>query len=151
MILLFFTGRSGLLKTFFLKIPKFVWIGCLSRTMFEGGRKNKPHNFQSLLHPSTHPACPPPRVGLPLASPLLSLGRQPKTGLQQQAQTVLTQPQQSQAVIFKPLRVFRNALCVPAVRKTILVFTTPMELLGRGDTGVDYNFEKKQRKKSPKE
>jgi hypothetical protein len=40
---------------------------------------------------------------------------------------------------------------VPAVRKTILVFTTPMELLGRGDTGVDYNFEKKQRKKSPKE
>jgi hypothetical protein len=29
----------GLLTTFFLKIPKFVWIGCLSRTMFESGRQ----------------------------------------------------------------------------------------------------------------
>ena len=103
----------GLLKTFFLKIPKFVWIGCLSRTMFEGGQKNKPHKFQTLLHPPTHTACPPPSVGLPLAAPSLSLGRLPKTGLQQQAQTVLTPPRQSQAVIFKPLRVFRNALCVP--------------------------------------
>jgi len=92
----------GLLKTFFLKIPKFVWIGCLSRTMFEGGRKNKPLDFQSLLHPPTHPACPPPRVGLPLASPSLSLGQKPKTGLQQQAQAVLTPPQQSQSVGFRP-------------------------------------------------
>jgi hypothetical protein len=37
----------GLLKTFFLKIPKFVWIGCLSRTMFECRRKNKPLEIQS--------------------------------------------------------------------------------------------------------
>jgi len=47
------------------------------------------------LHPPTHTACRPQR-GLPLASPSLSLGRKPKTGLQQQAQAVLTQPQQSQ-------------------------------------------------------
>jgi len=40
----------GLLKTFFLKIPKFVWIGYLSRTMFEGGRKNKPSNSPSFSH-----------------------------------------------------------------------------------------------------
>jgi len=38
--------------------------------MFEGGRKNKPPDSQSLLHPPTHTACPPPRVGLPLASAL---------------------------------------------------------------------------------
>jgi len=77
-------------------VRKIVKNGCQSRTMFEDGRKNKPHNFQSLLHPPTHPACPPPRVGLPLASPSLSLGRQPKTGLQQQKQAVLTPPRQSQ-------------------------------------------------------
>jgi len=69
--------------------------------MFEGGRKNKSLDFQSLLHPPTHPACRPHR-GLPLASPSLPLGRQPKTGLQQQAQAVLTPPQQSQSVGFSP-------------------------------------------------
>jgi hypothetical protein len=64
--------------------------------MFEGGRKNKLRKFQTLLHPPTHTACPPPCVGLPLASPSLSLGQKPKTGLRKQAEDVLTQPQQSQ-------------------------------------------------------
>jgi len=57
--------------------------------------------LKNRLHPPTHPACRPQR-GLPLASPSLSLGRQPKTGLQQQAQAVLTPPQQSQSVGFSP-------------------------------------------------
>jgi len=50
-------------------VRKIVKNGCLSRTMFEGGRRNKPRNFQTLLHPPTHPACRPQR-GLPLASAL---------------------------------------------------------------------------------
>jgi hypothetical protein len=46
--------------------------------MFDNGRRNKSHNFQSLLHPPTHTACRP-QCGLPLASP-------------SQAQAVLTPP-----------------------------------------------------------
>lgn len=58
----------GLLKTFFLTIPKFVWNGCLSRTMFDNGRSNNPAKNQSLLHPPTHPAChPQDRTGFALA------------------------------------------------------------------------------------
>jgi hypothetical protein len=59
--------------------------------MFDNGRKNKLHNFQTLLHPPTHTACRP-QCGLPLASPSLSLGQKPKTGLPTQAQAVLTPP-----------------------------------------------------------
>jgi hypothetical protein len=83
-------------------VRKIVKNGCLSPTKLGDGRKIKPHKNQSLLHPPTHPACPPPRVGLPLASPSLTLGRQPKTGLQQQAQAVLTPPRQSQSGGFSP-------------------------------------------------
>jgi len=92
MILLFWAGRSGLFPKFFPIFRPLVRIGCLSRTTFEGGRKNKSLDSQSLLHPPTHTACRPQR-GLPLASPSLSLGRQPKTGFLPQAQAVLTQPQ----------------------------------------------------------
>ena len=118
----------GLLTTFFLKIPKFVWNGCLSRTMFEGGRKNKPTDSQSLLHPPTHTACPPPCVGLPLASPSLSLGQKPKAGLQQQAQAVLTPPQQSQSVGFRPFGSSATPFACP-VRKFTFQWGVPAVLI----------------------
>jgi len=84
-------GRSGLFLIFFPIFHQLVKIGCQSRTMFDNGRKNKLHNFQTLLHPPTHTACRP-QCGLPLASPSLSLGQKPKTGLPTQAQAVLTPP-----------------------------------------------------------
>jgi len=85
-------------------------------------KKTKKDSTSQQPNPTIHPAhtaCRPP-CGLPLASPSLTLGHQPKTGLQQQAQAVLTPPRQSQSVIFAPLRVFRNALCVPAPLESLL-------------------------------
>jgi hypothetical protein len=103
-------------------VRKIVKNGCLSRTMFESGRKNKSLNFQSLLHPPTHPACPPPCVGLPLASPSLSLGRQPKTGLLSQAQAVLTPPRQSQSVGFSQTNVCLPQRPLPAPLESLLFY-----------------------------
>jgi hypothetical protein len=98
-------------------VRKIVKNGCLSRTMFESGRKNKPLDFQSLLHPPTHTACPPPCVGLPLASPSLSARTKAKDWLAYASASRLDPTPAVTVVRLQTLRVFRNALCVPAVLK----------------------------------
>jgi len=104
----------GLLKTFFLKIPKFVWNGCQSRTMFEGGRRNKPLDSQSLLHHPTHPACRP-QGGLPFGFALAIARTSAKDWLAYASASRLDPTPAVTVGRLQPLRVFRNALCVPAV------------------------------------
>jgi len=83
--------------------------------MFEGGRKNKPPNFQSLLHPP-HP------YGLPAALRRAAFGFALATArtkaLDWLATASASRLDPTPAVTvgrLQPLRVFRNALCVPAI------------------------------------
>jgi len=101
----------GLLTTFFLKIPKFVWNGCQSRTMFEGGRKIKPHKTQSLLHPPTHTACRP--QGGRAFGFALAIARTRALDWLALASASRLDPTPAVTVgRLQPLRVFRNALCL---------------------------------------
>jgi hypothetical protein len=123
-------------KCYLIGVRKIVKNGCLSRTMLEAGRRNKPHNFQSSLHPPTHTACPPPRVGLPLAcnskrKPSLTQPRQSQPACRVRLSAVLAQagmqtgrsylsPFGSSATPFVcPVKKFTFQWGVPAVLKRI--------------------------------
>jgi len=94
-------------------VRKIVKNGCQSPTKLGDGQSNKPDKNQSLLHPPTHTACPPPRVGLPLASALAIARTKAKDSLATASASRLDPTPAVTVGRLQPLRVFRNALCVP--------------------------------------